>query len=332
MPKADILAALGQRAAESGAGAARDEAEIAYDAMFGIAGKRAGKAVSMLRLSELVPYSKHPFKPYTKGQMRSLCASIGQNGLQQPIIARPMANGKYEILAGHNRAEAFRIENRETIPAIVAEADDDQAALIVTETNLRQREKLLPSEKAFACKLQLEAMKHQGKKQIENLSKASNTNGSVASAQIEQRLSRDQVAEFYDVGRNDIQRHVRLTFLLPALLQLVDESRLAFIAAVELSYLNQAQQQSVCRYFYAERRAKLNIETARYIRRASGDGKAFGDVDGLDRIMRLRQAASTPKKKNFVIRSKAIAPYAGRIPQGTDLEALFVEFLRERFG
>ena len=159
--------------------------------------------------------------------MRLLCQSIEQQGLQQPIIVRPVTNDKYEILAGHNRVTAFRINGQGTIPAIVVEADDDQAAMIVTETNLRQLQKLLPSEKAFAYKLQLDAIKHQGKKRHENGNDSSSENGLVACVQIEHKQkSRDLVAGNNDVDANEIRRYIRLTYLLPDLLHLVDEGGL----------------------------------------------------------------------------------------------------------
>ena len=286
MPKSDLLAVLGQRATESGVDVVSNEADIAYDAMFGIKRKKADQTISMLRLSDLVGYTKHPFKAYQGDQLQMLAKSIFQQGLQQPIIVRPLAEDKYEILAGHNRVEAFRLNKQNIIPAIVVFADSEQAAMIVTETNLRQRQKLLPSEKAFAYKLQM----HAAKCRVENNDGALGPNTSSDLAQVELRHSRDIVAAQNAVDKNEITRHIRLTCLHPNLLQLVDENKLAFIAAVGLSYLSEVQQETIYQYFIVEHRDKLSIEIVNCIRGAIDKGNSCDDKDSLDSVYaRLRE-------------------------------------------
>ena len=323
MPKQDVAAALRKRTGSRAESI--DPVDQAYDEMFGLAPNvLPNHMVESLLLDSLIPYAHHPFKPYSEDKLQTLAQSIKAQGLHQPIIVRPNGESNYEILAGHNRVEAFRLNGETHIPAIVTDADDNQAALIVTETNLRQRENLLPSEKAFAYRLQLESMNRQVGRPLTNCVQIGHN--------FDGKRSREVLADSSPDSNTQIQRYVRLTFLLPDLLQLVDDNKLAFIAAVELSYLDQTQQQFIYQYFFVEHRAKLNIETARYIRRVSDNSKGCNDIDDLDRIMKLKQAASKPKKKDLVIRKKTLAPYMDQIPKDTDLETLFAEFLQERFG
>jgi ParB family chromosome partitioning protein len=341
MKKHTLSEMLEQRAAERGAGVSyeneKSEADIAYDFMFGLAerppDKERSESGDLIALASLVPYSKHPFKPYPGDKLNAIALSIRENGLQQPVIIRKTSDKQYEILAGHNRAAAFRINGETRIPAIVVKANDDQAAMIVTETNLRQRDKLLPSEKAFAYKLQLDALKHQGKRSDAFEEKLSDSNDNLTCAQTaHKRKSRDAIAERHNTSRDEIRRHIRLTFLIPELLQLIDCGKLAFIAGVELSYLTPEQQQAVHQTCIVEKAARLDLKLAGFIREWTKDGGALGSAGDIENL--LREYAATPAKpaRTISFKRKTFEPYLARIPRNTDLEKLFAEFLRERFG
>ncbi len=181
--------------------------------------------ITELPLELLVSFPEHPFKPYSGEQLWDLVKSIEEHGVLSPILVRPAPDGqRYEIISGHNRVNAARRAGLKTIPATVRDMDDDEATLAMVESNLRQREQLLPSEKAFAYKMQLEALKHQGV-----------TCGHVG------HKSRESVSD-EDSGRT-VQRYIRLTNLITPILDMVDEKRMAMGPAVELSYLNRDEQE-----------------------------------------------------------------------------------------
>ena len=184
-----------------------------------------------LTLADLQPFSKHPYKVRDDEAMRDMVESIKQYGVLSPAIARPMPDGGYELVSGHRRKRACELAGLETIPVIVRELDDDAAAILVVDSNL-QREDLLPSERAFAYKLKLEALQHQGQRK------------DLTSVQVEPKLrARDVIAK--EAGESSgvqIQRYIRLTELIPQLLDMVDERKIAFNPAYELSFLNKDEQ------------------------------------------------------------------------------------------
>ncbi len=186
--------------------------------------------ITELPVDLLVPFTEHPFRPYSGEQLWELVRSIEENGVLTPILVRPAKDGqRYEIISGHNRVSAARRAGLKTIPATVREMDDDAATLAMVESNLRQREQLLPSEKAFAYKMQMDALKHQGK---------------ATSSQLETKLRSDEViAQSSKESRATVQRFIRLTNLITPLLNMVDEKRMAMGPAVELSYLPQDNQE-----------------------------------------------------------------------------------------
>ena len=186
--------------------------------------------ITELPLELLVAFAEHPFKPYSGEQLWDLVKSVEEHGVLTPILVRPAPDGqRYEIISGHNRVNAARRAGLKTIPATVREMDDDEATLAMVESNLRQREQLLPSEKAFAYKMQLEALKHQGK---------------ATSSQHETKLRSDeQIARDSNESRATVQRYIRLTNLITPILDMVDEKRMAMGPAVELSYLNRDEQE-----------------------------------------------------------------------------------------
>jgi ParB family chromosome partitioning protein len=350
--KAELADMLDIRAAErvtTSISDTKSEADIAYDLMFGLTGRpsgagaaadmgadTSGKAVPALPLDSLVPYANHPFKPYAEDKLKALARSIRENGLQQPVIARRINGEHYEILAGHNRAAAFRLNGETRIPAIIVNADDDQAAMIVTETNLRQRDKLLPSEKAFAYKLQLDAIKHQGKKLCadtgDGIENEDVKDADTTSAQFAQKFSRDIIAERFDTSKDDVQRHIRLTYLITELLQLVDDRKLALTAGVELSYLTDRQQRAAYRACIVEKAAHIDLKLAGHIRRWIECGGTLDTAKDMGKLLKQHKTHSIARRRGITIKRKTFEPYLEKIPDGVDLERLFAEFLRERYG
>ena len=187
--------------------------------------------VQQIPIEELFPFKEHPFKVLDDEAMQRTVESVAQYGVLAPLIARPSPEGGYEIISGHRRQHAAELAGLDTLPVIVREMDDDAAILLMVDSNL-QRESILPSERAFAYKMKLDAMKRtSGRTSKENAS------------QIGTQKRSDQImAEELGESRNQIQRFIRLTNLIPELLDLVDEKKISFNPAVELSYLDEAQQ------------------------------------------------------------------------------------------
>lgn len=222
--------------------------------------------IQEIPLSELHPFKDHPFKVKDDDAMIETADSIKKYGVLVPAIARPLPDGGYELVAGHRRRRASELAGKETMPVIVRDLDDDAATIIMVDSNL-QRENLLPSERAFAYKMKLEAIKHQGART------------DLTSVQVEQKLSaRDQVAK--EAGeRSGIQvmRYVRLTELIPELLDMVDEKKIAFNPAYELSFLKPDEQQMLVETMDYEQ-ATPSLSQAQRMKKFSQDGKLSEDV------------------------------------------------------
>ena len=182
--------------------------------------------VQNIPLRELHPFKNHPFKKLNNEGMGRMIESIRKVGTITPALARPLPDGGYELVSGHRRLAACQVLGIETMPVIVREMSDDEAIIAMVDANL-QRETILPSEKAFAYKMKLEAIKHQG----------------IASRQVgEKLLSITQVSKDSDDSERQIQRYIRLTYLIPELLSMVDDNKIAFNPAVEISYLDRDEQ------------------------------------------------------------------------------------------
>ena len=186
--------------------------------------------IRQIPINELFPFKEHPFKVLDDDAMQRTVESVAQYGVLAPLIARPRAEGGYEIISGHRRQHAAELAGLETLPVIVREMSDDAAVILIVDSNL-QREHILPSERAFAYTMKLEALKNQGAR------------SDLTSDQVGQKLwSVEQVASDAGESKTQIQRFIRLTNLVPELLDLVDEKKISFNPAVELSYLDEKQQ------------------------------------------------------------------------------------------
>lgn len=229
-------------------------------------GSAADAAVKKQRtempLSDLHPFEGHPFKVLDDELMEQTVESIKQIGVVSPLIVRPDPEGGYEILSGHRRLHAAQLAGLETVPVIVKEMDDDAAIIFMVDSNL-QRENILPSERAFSYKMKLEAMKHQGER------------GDLTSGQVGQKsvgtVSRDIVAEQAGDSSRNVQRFIRLTNLIPEILDMVDEKKIAFNPAVELSYLKPSEQKEFLEAMdYAQ--ASPSLSQAQRLKKLSQEG------------------------------------------------------------
>ena len=187
--------------------------------------------VQQIPIGELFPFKDHPFKVLDDESMQRTVESVEQYGVLSPLIARPRPEGGYEIISGHRRQHAAQLAGLDTLPVIVRNMDDDAAVLLMVDSNL-QRENILPSERAFAYKMKLEAIKNQG-------ARSDLTSGQIVQ---KSKLSIERVAEDAGEGYKTVQRFIRLTNLIPELLDMVDEKKISFNPAVELSYLDESQQ------------------------------------------------------------------------------------------
>ena len=187
--------------------------------------------VQQIPIGELFPFKNHPFKVLDDESMQRTVESVEQYGVLSPLIARPRPEGGYEIISGHRRQHAAQLAGLDALPVIVRQMDDDAAVLLMVDSNL-QRENILPSERAFAYKMKLEEIKNQG-------ARSDLTSGQIVQ---KSKLSIERVAEDAGEGYKTVQRFIRLTNLIPELLDMVDEKKIAFNPAVELSYLDESQQ------------------------------------------------------------------------------------------
>ena len=210
-----------------------------YDDLFSTEESRQDAKLEKVReipLSELHPFKNHPFKVKDDEAMMETADSVRQYGVLVPAIARPDPEGGYELVAGHRRHRASELAEKETMPVIVRDLDDDAATIIMVDSNL-QRESLLPSERAFAYKMKLEAMKHQGERMDLTCSQVGNKSAGKKSSEL--------LAEQVGQSKNQIFRYIRLTELIPELLDMVDEKKIALNPAYELSFLKKEEQRDL---------------------------------------------------------------------------------------
>ena len=216
-------------------------------------------------LSELHPFKNHPFKVKDDESMMETADSIRQYGVLVPAIARPDPEGGYELVAGHRRHRASELAEKETMPVIVRDLDDDAATIIMVDSNL-QRESLLPSERAFAYKMKLEAVKHQGART------------DLTSAQVGPKLTAaEKIAENSPDSKSQIKRYIRLTELIPKLLDMVDEKKIAFNPAYELSFLKKEEQVQLLDAMDSEQ-ATPSLSQAQRLKKFSQEGHLSIDV------------------------------------------------------
>mgnify|MGYP000675029981 CR=1 FL=1 len=260
-------------------------------------------------LSELHPFKGHPFKVKDDEAMMETADSIKQYGVLVPAIARPDPEGGYELVAGHRRHRASELAEKETMPVIVRDLDDDAATIIMVDSNL-QRESLLPSERAFAYKMKLDAMKHQGERV------------DLTSSQVGTKLRADEkVAKDSGESRNQVQRFVRLTNLVPELLDMVDEKKISFNPAVELSYLDEKQQQDFLEAMDASQNAP-SLSQAIRIKKLAQQGEF--DYDAVYNIMNEEKKSELD---TVTIKNETLRKYFPRNYTPRQMESIIIKLL-----
>ena len=245
--------------------------------------------IQMLSPEKMQPFPNHPFKVVDDEKMMDMVESIKEYGVLVPIIVRPVENGNYEIVSGHRRHHAAVLAGQEEIPAIVREMDEDAAVLVMVDSNL-QRENILPSEKAFAYRMKLEALKHQGKR------------SDLTSAQIGLKLSTEIIGEQNGDSRNQVKRYIRLTHLIPDILEMVDNKNIAFNAAVEISYLSENEQELLQDNMDVNE-CSPSLSQAKRLKKYSQEGKLTEDV--IDAIMTEEKETDT----KLVLKGDTIKKY-----------------------
>ena len=263
-------------------------------------------------LSDLHPFEGHPFKVLDDELMEQTVESIKQIGVVSPLIVRPDPEGGFEILSGHRRLHAAQLAGLETVPVIVNEMDDDAAIIFMVDSNL-QRENILPSERAFSYKMKLEAMKHQaGRPSKENDSQLGNNFG---------KLSSEEMAEELGTSKNQIFRYIRLTNLIPEILDMVDEKKIAFNPAVELSYLKPSEQKEFLEAMdYAQ--ASPSLSQAQRLKKLSQEGGCT--LDAMCEVMNeiKKDELDHVTIKNEVLRKYSPKSYTPKQMQDTIIRLL----------
>ena len=268
--------------------------------------KKMTEEIKYLNVNELKPFEEHPFKVRIDEEMDELVESIKENGVVSPIIARPHKDGGYEIISGHRRAKACEILQLEQAPVMVKDIDDDTAVILVVDSNLN-RENILPSEKAFAYQMKLEAIKRKTGRPTKE--KMRNLDGKIVSTVVDENVgqivpnligkrSTEIIGEQSGESYKQVQRYIRLTNLIDPLLTMVDEKQIAMTAAVELSYLGSKEQAQVMEVIDAEATAP-SIAQATKIHNFSREGKLSPAV-----IESIMQEEKSPKRKVTISEDK----------------------------
>ena len=271
-----------------------------YDDIFTTQEQREGKGtgentevVQQLKLSELVPFKNHPFKVKDDEEMDKTVESIEQFGVLNPVIVRPNENGGYEIVSGHRRCHAAERAGLDTVPAIVRNLDDDAAIILMVDSNL-QRETILPSERAWALKMKFDAMKHQGER----------TDSTLVQVGLKSRnWAVEKLSEETNSSMSQVKRFIKLTDLIPQLLEMVDTREIAFNPAVELSYITKEQQENFLEAMdYAQ--ATPSLSQAQRIKKLSQDGKCT-----LEAMCAVMDEEKKPEQDHITIKHDVLQKY-----------------------
>ena len=285
-----------------------------YDDIFETDESRADaqlERVQKIPISELVPFKDHPFKVVDDEAMLRTTESIAQYGVLTPLIARPLEDGTYEIISGHRRVHAAQAAGLTEVPVIVRDMDDDAATVLMVDSNL-QREHILPSERAFAYKMKLEAIKHQGERT------------DLTSDQLGPKLPAAQkVAQEAKDSMTQVKRYIRLTYLIPELLNLVDEKKISFNPAVELSYLKPTEQEMFLSVMEWSQNAP-SLSQAQRLKILSQEGKLTPDA--------MREIMNEVKKgdlERVTFRNETLRKYFPRSYTAQQMQDQIIKLLEQ---
>lgn len=263
--------------------------------------------IDNINIDLLIPFENHPFRYRDGLEQKELLESIKTNGLLEPLIVRPFSEGKYEIISGHRRVNACKELGIKTVPVIIKEMNKDEAVIAMVDANLK-REHLLFSEKAYAYKMKLEAMKHQGK----------------TSCQVGAKLRTDeQIAETVDDSGRQIQRYIRLTYLIPQLLKMVDENKIAFTPAVEISYLPENEQKILLNEIeYTD--ATPSLSQAQRLRKFSQQGRLSSDT-----VFAVMKEEKANQKEQVKFQAEDIRKYFPKNYSNKDMQDTIIKLLEK---
>lgn len=269
--------------------------------------------LTYIEIKKLRPFENHPYYVRDDDEMMDLTESIKKNGILSPLIVRPIDNGEYEIISGHRRLFASKQAGLTEVPAFVTELDRDKATIILVDSNLH-REHLLPSEKAFAYKMKVEAMNRQGERT------------DLTSSPVGKRLNTYEViAEESGESRNQIHRYIRLTKLLPELLKYVDEGRIAFTPAVELSYLNDIEQRDLIEVIESED-CTPSLSQAVRMKKLSQKGKLNDD-----KILEIMSEEKANQKERIKIPTERVRKYFPQSYSNAQIEEMIVKLCEAHY-
>lgn len=279
-----------------------------YDDIFGP--EESYERVQEIPLEELHPFKNHPFKVIDDESMLRTVESVARYGVLAPAIARPRVEGGYELVAGHRRHHASELAGKETMPVIVRELDDDAAVILMVDSNL-QRERILPSERAFAYKMKMDAIKHQGSR------------SDLTSGQVVQKSSLEQIAEGTGESYKQVQRYIRLTELIPELLKMVDEGIIKFNPAVELSFLKKDEQEDFIEAMdYSQNTPSLS--QAQRLKKLSQDGKCT-----LEAMCAVMDEQKKEELDKVVIKNDVLKKYFPKSYTPKQMESTIIKLLEQ---
>lgn len=279
-----------------------------YDDIFGP--EETYERVQEIPLEELHPFKNHPFKVIDDESMLRTVESVARYGVLAPAIARPRVEGGYELVAGHRRHHASELAGKETMPVIVRELDDDAAVILMVDSNL-QRERILPSERAFAYKMKMDAIKHQGSR------------SDLTSGRVVQKSSLEQIAEGTGESYKQVQRYIRLTELIPELLKMVDEGIIKFNPAVELSFLKKEEQENFIEAMdYSQNTPSLS--QAQRLKKLSQDGKCT-----LEAMCAVMDEQKKEELDKVVIKNDVLKKYFPKSYTPKQMESTIIKLLEQ---
>ncbi len=279
-----------------------------YDDIFGP--EETYERVQEIPLEELHPFKNHPFKVIDDEAMLRTVESVARYGVLAPAIGRPRAEGGYELVAGHRRHHASELAGKETMPVIVRELDDDAAVILMVDSNL-QRERILPSERAFAYKMKMDAIRHQGSR------------SDLTSGQVVQKSSLEQIAEGTGESYKQVQRYIRLTELIPELLKMVDDGVIKFNPAVELSFLKKEEQENFIEAMdYSQNTPSLS--QAQRLKKLSQDGKCT-----LEAMCAVMDEQKKEELDKVVIKNDVLKKYFPKSYTPKQMESTIIKLLEQ---
>lgn len=264
--------------------------------------------VQQIPVSKLFPFKNHPFKVLDDDAMTRTVESISQFGVLAPLIARPRPEGGYEIISGHRRKHAAELAHLDTVPVIVRNMEDDAATILMVDSNL-QREHILPSERAFAYKMKLDAIKNQGAR------------SDLTSVQIAPKLSTEKIGEDAGMSKDNVKRYIRLTNLVPELLDMVDEKKISFNPAVELSYLDEKQQQDFLEAMDASQNAPSLSQAIRIKKLAQQNEFSY------DAVYDIMNEEKKSELDTVTIKNETLRKYFPRSYTPRQMESIIIKLL-----